>query len=370
MDCKKVKEIMPEYIVEICTADEKKNIDEHIKNCSECRSCFEKMKNESDNIEKQDESDQRKTINRIQRKFTMKIIKVTVLVILSIFIAVAVIPTVLRGVRYGQNKKARAAVTNFYQFTSGKYVGGSGLNLGIYEDKISVYTHWYMGSKITGGTTQDFKYNLLTNKVKIDFWLDIIAVDPQIEPSDSIKELQNVEVAKKILDKNGDDTVSVVDVSLNDFISYEKAVEYLNKYDMKVLWMSIDSGMEEKKVLNMSNGKNQHFQFGIPGKLLNTSNYKIKELSKDNGKEFKEFALLTLKDLNKNIDLLEPGDMRKRAGYKKYVLDGEVEYILSNGIKVYGLQITGPSDELSRFLEDIKPRLAYVRDIDFWYWDK
>lgn len=49
-------------------------------------------------------------------------------------------------------------------------------------------------------------------------------------------------------------------------------------------------------------------------------------------------------------------------------LGDDAKYVLDNGIKVYGLKVTGSSDEIYKLLEDINFRFANVEKVDFWYW--
>jgi len=184
--------------------------------------------------------------------------------------------------------------------------------------------------------------------------------------------MYNTEIAKEILKKNGDDTVATVSLSFNELISYEESVELLNKYHMKITRMNIESGSEKRKIKNMGNGANQHFSFGIPGQMLNVNKsiFEVIQLNEENSEEYKKSFLEELEFLNENKYLLESGDMRKRGGYENDPVADDAKYILDNGIKVYGLKVTGPSDEIYKFIEDINPRFANVEKVDFWYWDK
>lgn len=372
MRCKEVRALLPEYISEICSDCEKKDIEKHFEECEECRREYEKLR---DRKKEQPESYEEisKRIKKVRRKLNLKILVICTAVMFSGYILYNnLIPNSLHEIRRNDLRKVQRAIVDFYQFTSVNELTGVGNRYGKYNETIMIFAGNHIGSKYTHNKTIDFNFDLFKNKIDTDYWIQMDIIHPDIEPTQSFIDRYNTEIAKTILKKNGDDTVSRVNISFNELISYEECIKLLDKYGIKILRMNVESGSEKRKIKNMNNGANQHFSFGIPGQLLNVNKsiFDVMELNEENSDEYKNFFLEELKFLDEHKSLLESGDMRRRGGYENDPVEDDAEYILQNGIKVYGLKVTGPSDELYRLIEDVKPRFANVEEVDFWYWDE
>lgn len=372
MKCKELKELLPEYMAEICSDNEKKEAKEHLEECEECKRKYEKLREREKD---QDESyeDISKRIRKVRRKLDFKILFIcTIVMFVGYILYNNLIPNVLHEIRRSDLNKAQRAIVDFYQFTSVDELTGAGIRDNKYNETILLFAGEHIGSKYTHNKTIDFNFDLIKKQVEPDFWIQMDTIHPSIEPTKGFMDMHNTEIAKKILKKNGDDTVARVNLSFNELISYEESVELLTKYHMKIIRMNIESGSEKRKIKNMENGANQHFSFGIPGQMLdvNKSIFEVMELDEENRDQYKNFFLEELKFLDEYKYLLGSGDMRKRGGYVNDPVADDAKYILDNGIKVYGLKVTGPSDEIYRLIEDINPRFANVEEIDFWYWNK
>ncbi len=53
---------------------------------------------------------------------------------------------------------------------------------------------------------------------------------------------------------------------------------------------------------------------------------------------------------------------------KELNLDKRYEYVKDNGVKVYGIVITGPSKELLKLQNSPHVRYATLGDIEVWNW--
>ena len=72
--------------------------------------------------------------------------------------------------------------------------------------------------------------------------------------------------------------------------------------------------------------------------------------------------------LDENKDILAPyPDLLKNNGINNSVED-KAAYVIENGIKIYGVRITGPSDELLRLTENLDISTMTVVEMDFWNW--
>ncbi|WBW97525.1 anti sigma factor C-terminal domain-containing protein [Oceanirhabdus sp. W0125-5] len=372
MKCSDVRGVLPEYISELCSESEKKEIEKHLDQCEECKTEYNKLINIGKEQTESYEEISRK-IRKVRRKLNVKILATfTITMFVGYILFNSIIPSILYQIRRNDLNTAQRAIVDFYQFTSAKELTGSGIRKEKYNNTIMLFVGDYIGSKFTNYNTIDFNFDLIKNRVDSEFWLQMDIIHPDVEPKEGFKDMYNTEIAKKILKKNGNDTVARVNLSFNDLISYERTVELLNKYDIKIIRMNIESGSEKRKIKYMENGANQHFSFGIPGQMLDITKpiFEVVELNTQNSHEYKKSFLEELKFLNEYKYLLASGDMRKRGGYENDPVKDDAKYILDNGIKVYGIKVTGPSDEIFRLIDDINPRFANVEKVDFWYWDK
>ncbi len=57
-----------------------------------------------------------------------------------------------------------------------------------------------------------------------------------------------------------------------------------------------------------------------------------------------------------------------RTSEKELNLDKRYEYVKDNGVKVYGIVITGPSKELLKLQNSPHVRYATLGDIEVWNW--
>lgn len=46
----------------------------------------------------------------------------------------------------------------------------------------------------------------------------------------------------------------------------------------------------------------------------------------------------------------------------------KAKYIIDNGLKIYGLRVTGPSTELIKLDNKLEIRMEEIMDLDFYYW--
>ena len=172
----------------------------------------------------------------------------------------------------------------------------------------------------------------------------------------------------EILTKNADTTVSTVDFSLNRIINLSDVESIISKYDIELLWMAVEAGIEDTKPKNMSFGNQQVLQWGIPGKLSKPGNFDFAQLKSDNIKKFEETVIDELKWLDENKSVLKPDSgLLKNNGIDNSVR-GQAQYIIKNGIKIYGLRITGPSNELIKLTQALDIRTMSVVDMAFWNW--
>jgi hypothetical protein len=258
------------------------------------------------------------------------------------------------------------------QFTSPSPVGGYGNSLasfGSYSFNISAYTHDITGIKKKDPREINRNFNLLTGTFKSPAPHLSQFIHPSVKVSDEFLSRITPDIAKKILTKNGDTTVATVDLSLKATLSLDEVTAALEDLDLKVIWMAVECGSEGEQPKNMSTGKNQYIQWGIPGQLFNANNSNSPEFKLSNVSEYEKSIMEELKWLDENKHYITADKSLLKFNDLDNSVGNRAKYIIDNGIKVYGLRITGPSSELSKLDARLSIRAEEVIDIDFYYWN-
>jgi len=158
------------------------------------------------------------------------------------------------------------------------------------------------------------------------------------------------------LNKIPNGTVSEVFLSLDKAYESNEIENFISKYDVKILWNAVDTGLE--KNMEDSNGS-VITPIGYPEKNSPPSN---SYFTAKNNKELFVEQLKYLKDQN-NIAKNIMGEAS--VGAKE-----RLKYIDKNGIKIYGIVVTGPSKEILE-MKDLKEiRGMYIGETDFWNWNR
>lgn len=369
MDCKYVKDNLENYLGGDISDEDNDKISKHLTNCDECmESMLKKSEGTNNNSSK-------KIFLKTRRKLINRIALITVLFIISSYILISV---VIPGIGsaflfYGGNLDNHTrAFADLIQFSQPSNVGGYGNKPGKglkFYTTLQSYTHTYSGTKVQGSRTYETKLYYFKKGIEspIDIFVDFI--HPKTSISESLSQNNTIEESKKILNKNGDNTVATVNISLNNFLNMNDIEKLLKNYDVKILWMAIECGEEATKPKNISHGLNQYVQWGIPSNFFShTTVFDNNELTSDNTNEYEELILNEMKWLDENKKLIKPN----KSLLKNHDIDTSVgskaRYVLDNGIKIYGLRLTGPSDEIARIHEALDIRYEVVDKIDFWYW--
>ena len=374
MNCSDVKNKLPHYLSDECSPEEKFEISKHISTCPECMQALEELdKPILKNISSIKPLDTGKLLNNARKALVLKVTATTIasiIIIISTFFVL--IPGILKTIQYPKITNITRSLIDIVQFTSPSPVGGYGNSLasfGSYSFNISAYTHDITGIKKKDPREINRNFNLLTGTFKSPAPHLSQFIHPSVKVSDEFLSRITPDIAKKILTKNGDTTVATVDLSLKATLSLDEVTAALEDLDLKVIWMAVECGSEGEQPKNMSTGKNQYIQWGIPGQLFNANNSNSPEFKLSNVSEYEKSIMEELKWLDENKHYITADKSLLKFNDLDNSVGNRAKYIIDNGIKVYGLRITGPSSELSKLDARLSIRAEEVIDIDFYYWN-
>jgi hypothetical protein len=373
MNCRDVKNKLPYYLSEQCSSEEKFEISKHISTCPHCMEDLEDLEEPVlRNTSPMKSLDTRKLLGKARKTL---ILRVAITTILSIIILIStffvVIPGVLKAMISPKIPTITRSLADITQFTSPSSVEGYGnslASLGDYSFNITAVTDEITGTKHKNSKEMNRSFNMLTGTFQSPVKPFVQFIHPDVSVSDELLESRTSATANKNLNKNGDATVAVVDISLKSVLSLEEVVTSLEGLDVEVIWMAVECGSEGFKPKNMSSGENQYVQWGIPGQFFVPTKMAPTEFDYSSPPQYEKAVIEELKWLENNKKYIAADkSLLKLHGFDNRV-GNKAKYIIDNGLKVYGLRITGPSTELSKLGDKLKIRMEEVIDIDFYYW--
>lgn len=372
MRCKEVQEKLPEYLAGILDENTKAQIDQHLKACDACNMELKALNEDvAFDIRKTKDINEARIIRKTKVKFNLAILR-TVVLILAVLLLISLFPTILRGVQsaLGQSKASRALM-DFVQFSQPSKVNmwgnsaaqGFSLSMPLKIGVRPVVGHGFREQlEFTG------KMSILTGKVTVPVFLGANFIHPNIFMDEDFDGDRSKDAQMKMLEKNAETTVSTVDYSLKKIISLTDIEALISKYDVELLWMAVEAGIEHIKPKNMTLQNQQVLQWGIPGKLSRPGDFDFAILKRGSLEAFEAAVMEELTWLDDNKSVLKPDSgLLKNNGVNNSV-KGQARYIMDNGIKIYGLSVTGPSNEIIRLTMDLDVRTMSVVDMDFWNW--
>jgi hypothetical protein len=375
MNCSDVKNKLPEYLTDQFNSNEKLEISKHLSTCPHCMKALEEL--DEPIINKTDELKSLDAVKLLSKARKTLILKVAITTLLSIMIFISsffvVIPGILKAIRYPNISDITRSLVDITQFTSPSQVGGYGNSLapfGGYSFKISAYTNDIVGTKRKNSNSVDRNFNMLSGTFQSPAPHLSQFIHPNVVVPDEFLKERTSDMTKKILVKNGENTVATVNISLNSLLSLKELANSIKDLDIKVIWMAVECGSEGQQPKNMSSSQNQYIQWGIPGKLFNPQNLNTTtEFSYLNLSEYEKTMIEELKWLDKNKKYIAADKSLLKFQHLDNSVGNKAKYILDNGFKVYGLKLTGPSSELSKLDSRLSIRAEEVIDIDFYYWN-
>lgn len=369
MDCKEVKNKLANYVSGNCSNDEREEISIHLSECEECINELDKIEKETSNKSSMDNIN--KNLAKVSKKFKNKVFLMSISAAIATLITLGlVLPAIISIPTSFKMSKITRLSMDAVQFTQDRKVGGYGnkpFGFFDYTQSFSVYTSEVTGKKFKEQTEIKISPNIITGSFESIAPAVSQYIHPNIEPSKGYGEEYTLEKANNILIKNKDNTVATIRVSLQNVKALEEIKNILMDYDVEVQWLAVECGDEEIEPKNMSAGQNQYVQWGIPGTLASSKDSSLSFISIEDI-NYNKAIMGELKWLDENKKLIKADKgLLKYNGIDNSV-GGKAAYIIDNGIKIYGLKITGPTSELLELQKELDIRFIEVLDMDFYYW--
>lgn len=374
MKCDDIKSRLPEYLAGACTDEEQDEITAHLGSCEQCMADMITMQKSLDvKTEVKQQKEAAVLMHKARKKLLARIRLQVVAVALAIMLLFGyVLPMVgfgIRGMGVANINRAFVDIVQFSDPRTVSFFSNTGGSLLTYSMDFRVGTVNYTGTKAKTGFDYKGSMNVITGSIYSPNYFGADFIHPTMSPtSEDYDKSHSPELLKKNLSKNAQNTVASVDISLKKNIQPSDVESILKNYDIDILWMAVECGYETVMAKNATWGQGQVVQWGVPGKLMRTEPFGYQKLGRENTAEFFQEAMKEMEWLNKHHRILKHDkDMEKLIG-KRATNQQKSGYVLENGFQIYGLRITGPTEELLRLTDQLDIRYGRVNDIDFWYW--
>ncbi len=353
MGCAEFKKLWEKYEKGTLTQDEQERLESHIETCEECEVHLDELLAKSEPIKKRlPPKDLKVPFWRIKWKHRLQ----TIGFILAICIFIYMIGGVLSAFYFQANndkrlKEIRDVPSLALEATipNSRVMGGGTSVEAFFRTNSQFDLVKTIGKKeMPLGTieTSSFLSSLnITNQswVNMHYQPNIHFVHPKIKQGDYLKE-----ASKKVWDilaKVHEGTVAEVAISFDKPYTLQELEPLLygvfeaQELPPTPVWYALDTGQErineEDFILSVDEF------IGFPEHI-----------------GFLDDETENLKTLNK-VAMLPAGQLN---------LDKRYKYVKDNGVKVYGIVITGPSKELLKLQNSPHVRYATLGDIEVWNW--
>ena len=399
MTCKEVAQHWEDFLAGLCDEDIAKQIEAHLQTCSACHEKLEKalMAQESEVMVTDDSKDLElasKKQKRILARARWKQRISTGLFWFSIFIIFTIISSILSGLYYGLGKESRGErmrevvmlmtemtmpnmtlgsggsnVTPYFGMKSEyeliKQVGREFKEVGTLEEKtrfsfINVKRNWH------GGRGYDIKLHFLDTSNEDREWL-----------AENWLQLEKVK----------EQTVAEVALTLDRSYSIAETKKLFPAYyDLDVVWLAVDTGKvaEDRAYLSQLDGiwgmpmwgrssvlngtwnkEPEHQTVEKDGFFGITTSSFTQELQDPSEEAFKQ-AIAFLKE-NQSWAKAYPHGIWERKFAEE--LDRVEDYVNEHGVNVYGVVVTGPTEEILKLKDHPAVTYVTVGEIDWWNWN-
>ncbi|GIO24327.1 anti-sigma factor [Oceanobacillus sp. J11TS1] len=151
-------------------------------------------------------------------------------------------------------------------------------------------------------------------------------------------------------------TVTEAFLSLDKSYAPKEVESLLSDYDIKIVWNAVDTGLEDEMI---DKDGSVVTPIGYPEENTAPSNSSFTE--EDNKDLFVE--QLNYLDTQKKITTSIMGEVSIASKER-------LDYINQNGIKIYGVVITGPTKEIQELGTQEEIRGIHIGEVEFWNWNR
>lgn len=371
MGCAEFKKLWEKYENGTLTHDEQEQLESHIETCEECEAYLDELLVKTEPLKKKLPPKYMKIpFWRIKWKNRLQMFGF----ILSICIVIYVIGGILSAFYFQTNndkrlEEIRSVPSLAIEATlPNSRVTGGGTSV---EAFFRTNSHFNLvktvGKKeISLGTLETSSFlssvNVLNKSWMNTFYQPkLFFVHPKTEPGDYLKES-----SKKVWDtltKVHEGTVAEVAISFDKLYTLKELEPLLysvfgaQEMPPTPLWYALDTGQERINEENFILSGSDFIGFPEHIRFLDdeTENQKTQE-----GKVIEMMRILsTHKKTVSKVAMLPESELN---------LDKRYKYVKYNGVKVYGIVITGPSKELLKLQNSPHVRYATLGDIEMWNW--
>ncbi|HEK9099737.1 TPA: anti-sigma factor [Bacillus pseudomycoides] len=371
MTCMKCKDLWKKYEQSTITPEEQGELENHIETCTICEAYLDKLLAETEKRKKK-----LPPVSNVQVPF-WKIKWKHRLHILAFLLAVCMVIYAVGGV----------LSSIYFQFNNEQKLKE------VRDLPALALEATIPNSRVTGGGTKVeafFRTNGTINLVKtvgkeefklgtvqIDSFLSSVHVEqkwadtayqqnlffvhPKTQQIEHLKE--NTKKVWEALQKVPDGTVAELAISFDKAYTLQELEPILysvfeaQEIPPTPVWYALDTGLEAKKEEDL---RLSSFEvFGFP-KDLHFHNLETKQLKTTEEKVIEMMRILSQhKETVKRV---------ARRSSEELNLQKQYQYVKKNGVKVYGIVITGPTKELVKLQNSPHVRDATLGDIEFWNW--
>ncbi|EJS66326.1 sigma-M negative effector [Bacillus cereus] len=371
MGCTGFKKLWEKYETGTLTHDEQEQLESHIETCGECEAHLDELLTKTEPVKKRlPPKDLKVPFWRIKWKHRLQMFGF----ILSICIVIYIIGGILSAFYFqADNDKRLEEIREVPSLAleatiPNSHVTGGGTSV---EAFFRTNSHFNLvktvGKKeIPLGTIETTSFLSSVNVTNQD-WINpfyqpkLFFVHPKTEQGDYLKE-----ASKKVWDtlaKVHEGTVAEIAISFDKSYTLKELEPILysvfeaQEFPPTPVWYALETGEKKKDVENfiLHSGESIGFPEHIRFLDNETDGQKTQE---DKVIEMMRILSTHKKTVSKLAALPE----------KELKLDKRYKYVKDNGVKVYGIVITGPSKELLKLQNSPHVRYATLGDIEVWNW--
>lgn len=182
------------------------------------------------------------------------------------------------------------------------------------------------------------------------------------------------------LDKLPEGTVAEAYISFDKFYETDEILKKFKNKEVEVLWFAVDTGYDDKDLgIYEPIGFPSHPIWHHDDMILESrEEQKGKFLSKvvsesRSSPSIEQYGSGDVRNENfiKTLELLKEYDsIAKNVGsFWRLDIERRLEYIYNNGVKIYGMVITGPSKEILKLKEEEWIKGVKLGEVRLWNWE-
>ncbi|NWK70992.1 anti-sigma factor [Bacillus paramycoides] len=371
MGCAEFKKLWEKYEKGTLTHDEQEKLESHIETCEECEAHLDELLAKTELVKKKlPPKDLKVPFWKIKWKHRLQ----TLGFILAICIVIYMIGGVLSAFYFQADndkrlKEIRDVPSLALEATipNSRVMGGGTSVEAFFRTNSHFDLVKTVGKKEMSLGTVETKSFLSSVEVTNKSWMNtfyqpkLFFVHPKTKQGDYLKE-----ASKKVWDtlaKVHDGTVAEVAISFDKSYTLQELEPLLySVFEVQELpptpvWYALDTGQEKTNVEDyiLHSGE----AIGFPEHVRFLDN----ETDRQKTPEDKVIEMMRILSTHKKtvskVSMLHESELN---------LDKRYEYVKDNGVKVYGIVITGPSKELLKLQNSPHVRYATLGDIEVWNW--